>query len=126
MASMPYSRVLADGSPEGKVGGNQCLPQGFLLMDHQKERSEESNAFLEVFNLRKDYIFNDAEYQACNSRLAKLRRPEQLPKRDDLYLFKTFVSSQLLKFMGDPYHRGSTLNIPANFTPLICCKMIVT
>ena len=113
---MPSSRVLADGSPEGKVGGNQCLPQGFLLMDHQKEL----NAFLEVFNLRRDYIFSNAEYQACNSRLAKLRRPEQPSKRDDLYLFKTFVSSQLLKFMGDPYNRGSTLNIPANFIPLIC------
>ena len=45
---MPSSSVLADGSPEGKVGGNQCLPQGFLLMDHQKERSEEINAFLRV------------------------------------------------------------------------------
>ena len=43
---MPSSRVLADGSPEGKVGGNQCLHQEFLLMDHQKNRSEESNAFL--------------------------------------------------------------------------------
>ena len=117
---MSSSRVLADGSPEGKVGGNQCLPQGFLLMDHQKNRSEESNAFLEVFNLRRDYIFNDAEYQACNSRLAKLRRPEQLPKRDDLYLFKTFVSAQLLKFMGDLYHRRSTLNILAKFISLIC------
>ena len=43
---MPSSKVLADGSPEGKVRGNQCLPQGFLLMDHQKERSEEINALI--------------------------------------------------------------------------------
>ena len=84
---MPSLRVLADGSPEGKVGGNQCLPQGFLLMDHQKNRSEESNAFLEVFNLRQDYIFSDAEYQACNSRFAKLRRPEQLSKREMIFTF---------------------------------------
>ena len=43
---MPSSRVLADGSPEEQVGGKQCLPQRFLLMDHQKERLEEINAFL--------------------------------------------------------------------------------
>ena len=73
-------------------------------MDRQTDRSAEVDGFLKVFNLRRDYIFSDAEYQACNSRLAKLRRPEQLPKSDDLQLFKSFVSAQLVKFTGDPYH----------------------
>ena len=80
------------------------ITQGFMLMDRQTDRSEEVDGFLKVFNLRRDYIFSDAEYQACNSRLAKLRRPEQLPKSDDLQLFKSFVSAQLVKFTGDPYH----------------------
>ena len=80
------------------------ITQGFMLMDRQTDRSAEVDAFLKVFNLRRDYIFSDAEYQACNSRLAKLRRPEQLPKSDDLQLFKSFVSAQLVKFTGDPYH----------------------
>ena len=80
------------------------ITQGFMLMDRQTDRSAEVDGFLKVFNLRRDYIFSDAEYQACNSRLAKLRRPEQLPKSDDLQLFKSFLSAQLVKFTGDPYH----------------------
>ena len=77
------------------------ITQGFMLMDRQTDRSAEVDGFLKLFNLRRDYIFSDAEYQACNSRL---RRPEQLPKSDDMKLFKSFVSAQLVKFTGDPYH----------------------
>ena len=49
------------------------IAQGFMLMDRQTDRSTEVDGFLKVSNLRRDYIFSDGEYQACYSRLAKLR-----------------------------------------------------
>ena len=87
-----------------------CCKNKISIYHRQKDGLEESNAFLEAFNLRRDYIFSDAEYRACNSRHAKLRRPQQLPKRerDDLHLFKTLLSAQVHKFTGVPYHTCSS------------------
>ena len=72
-------------------------------MNDEDEKAADIDKFVTLLELNQDYIFGDAVYAANQVREAKLRRPESLPKEEDIQKVKEYAVNRIQEIVQDEY-----------------------
>ena len=75
-----------------------------VISSHKiNEASVEVDHFVDVLTLNYNFLFGDAIYKVNQNRQIKLRKPEQLPRHDDVQRMKQYTVNRTAELLNDDY-----------------------
>ena len=80
----------------------------FYLVRQESAKATETAEFMDVWKLSKHQILGGAVYNNNRNRAVKLRRPQHLPRNDDLQKLRNYTVSRMTALLGDTYRQWSS------------------
>ena len=90
-----------------------------------KEDSAAANTvaeFLEVLAYYKNDLIGRAIYANNKNRQTRLRRPQQMPRHEDLQALRTYTINRMKSILNDPYLQFTSTEF-VELRDMVCCRM---
>jgi hypothetical protein len=73
------------------------------LIREERARADDASEFLEVLAFNKHSLIGGAVYNSNRNRQTRLRRPQQLPREEELQRLRTYILQRTKTMLEDPY-----------------------
>lgn len=73
------------------------------MIDDAGEKANGVDKFMDVFELNHDSLFGDASYAISKNKNEKLRKPEALPSKEDIFGVREYPLSRMKANLDDSY-----------------------
>nr|XP_054771810.1 uncharacterized protein LOC129279772 [Lytechinus pictus] len=79
------------------------ITKATYLANAQDDKATEIDKFLEVLKLNENFVFGDATYSLNKNRQTKLRKPQQLPLKQDVEKLRTHTLQKVEAMVNDKH-----------------------